>query len=228
MDGALKQENLRGDVNVSLVGIPYHLRVRSVIEVLACKCGGKRLIDDESIDLCKASCSFIIKDVDWRNIPRSLTIEERGYKAVILVEATRKDSSVMEKMTGILPESNPFRENDGGSERNELAPPSTSHVEANLSSCAESLPPGFEFQNLNAPVEGQSDNISCHGVSNINPFLQEGEPMALLESQNMFEPLVSLGNNNDNDQLYEMEDSDERDLQCLGGEGVQDQIPMNE
>ncbi|KAF5184780.1 hypothetical protein FRX31_025633 [Thalictrum thalictroides] len=52
--------------------------------------------------------------------------------------------------------------------------------------------------------------------------------MARLESQNMFEPLVSLGNNNDNDQLYEMEDSDERDLQCLGGEGVQDQIPMNE
>ncbi|KAF5187761.1 hypothetical protein FRX31_022651 [Thalictrum thalictroides] len=57
------------NVGVKFIGLPYHLRVKSVVEeALARKCGEKFTIDDSSIDICKATCSILVHDCDWIEI----------------------------------------------------------------------------------------------------------------------------------------------------------------
>ncbi|KAF5204972.1 hypothetical protein FRX31_005441, partial [Thalictrum thalictroides] len=193
-DGALDLNHLKGDVNVKFIGIPYHLRVRSVVEALASKCGTNFSIEDNSIDICKATCSIIVKECDWQSIPRVITIEERGYIAQILVEISQINPSVSDSLFGILPET--FCADEGGDGANLVAraPMDVGHVAPPLTTSVHSFPPGFEPHNSNQGEDKQSDIIARPFGRSTNPFA-EGQPMEVLSvkaNQNRFEPLVFL------------------------------------
>ncbi|KAF5179825.1 hypothetical protein FRX31_030594 [Thalictrum thalictroides] len=194
-DGALKPEQLKGDVNVTFVGIPYHLPVKSVIESLAKKCGGNYVIDDEDIDFCKASCTILVKNASCGSFPSSIIIEERGYKFVVVVETTRCSLPGKGNVIGVLPETNPFVMFDVGPEIPDLVPQTACHMSPLELAASVSIPPGFEIQNLNFTPVGQP--VICNSLAvrkSINPVsnVHVTDPVVGVENQNMFEPLSFL------------------------------------
>ncbi|KAF5198972.1 hypothetical protein FRX31_011443 [Thalictrum thalictroides] len=90
--GSLKVEaGFRSDVLVSFSGIPYHLRVRPVIEVLAKKCGA---VVNEIEGDSEFSTPYVfakVRNCAVQSVPRSITLEEKGEKFLIWVEVISEE-----------------------------------------------------------------------------------------------------------------------------------------
>ncbi|KAF5185393.1 hypothetical protein FRX31_025018 [Thalictrum thalictroides] len=192
MDGAFKSYMFRGDVNIVFNGIPYHLRSRRVVESLAQRCGHNYLIDESSIDLCKASCTVTLKDCEWRQIPRVITIEERGYIAEIMVEASRIAPSEVSGLVGNLPD---FQQEKMMADRPLSTPTSQGQMLSKESSAALTRPPGFDCTSPSTKHRSPLANNSGLPVRSTNPFEDEqpGDNMLMVNVQNSFQPLLLLG-----------------------------------
>ncbi|KAF5205433.1 hypothetical protein FRX31_004980 [Thalictrum thalictroides] len=80
----------RCDVTIALGGIPYHLRVKSVIEMLAKKCGRNvENVEGES-DFLSHHCFVKLRNCDVSEIPHSITLVEKGQNFLIWVEVVEE------------------------------------------------------------------------------------------------------------------------------------------
>ncbi|KAF5181077.1 hypothetical protein FRX31_029336 [Thalictrum thalictroides] len=197
-DGAFPMDLLQCDVMVKFSGIPFHLRTRRVVEALAMRCGTSFTIVDNSIDFCKGYAVVLIKKCDWCKLPRSITIEERGYLALVLVEATRCTTREEEELVGELSELRPTERVGEPPIEIGLPPITCGHVEPAASLTSMSHPPGFT-----AFEPARQDDFFCRPiVRNTNPFIEDHVETTLASKadQNSFEPLILLENNDDSGQ----------------------------
>ncbi|KAF5178939.1 hypothetical protein FRX31_031474 [Thalictrum thalictroides] len=201
-EGVLKENQLSGAFQITFCGIPFHQRTRHVVESLAKQCGSSFIINEDSIDLCKSSFSIILKGTNWEHIPRVITVEERGYRASILVEVVRLHSKVGDEVLGFLPERSVVEEGGSMSLFDTLAPSTTfDQVRTAVTPFSQSVPPGFTNP-FSGAAAGKSPSLQPISLSAkqppscSNPFAKEqiDERMGDGKNLNRFEPLLLLNN----------------------------------
>ncbi|KAF5178907.1 hypothetical protein FRX31_031506 [Thalictrum thalictroides] len=74
------------NVEVAFGGIPYHLRVKSVIESLAMKCGGNYVVENPVAQYKEGHCFALLKGCAVGSIPRILKLVEKRVVYTIWVE----------------------------------------------------------------------------------------------------------------------------------------------
>ncbi|KAF5184772.1 hypothetical protein FRX31_025640 [Thalictrum thalictroides] len=212
--------NLAKGTWVSFRGIPYHLRITSVVEVLAKACGPRWKIDEDSLNLSSKEISAIIFGVVIWKIPRTVYLCERGFKFPVLVNVN--DVSVIENH-GVTTETCRGKE---FSDNSVIASVSVVGQVANVKSehvrvSDMSRPPGFHleipqphvsgFQNLNQ--QGQSIEREIQNL-NLNLVDQHFKATPLEVSQNPFH-LLDI----QDDQPGEYPEEEEH-LKDIGGDVV--------
>ncbi|KAF5185923.1 hypothetical protein FRX31_024490 [Thalictrum thalictroides] len=96
--GALKVcSGLRSDVEVVFTGIPYHLRVKAVIESLSKKCGNSVGTIKGEAEYTSPYCFVGLKNCEIQKIPRSITLEHKGANYLIWVEIISEEVKSLAK-----------------------------------------------------------------------------------------------------------------------------------
>ncbi|KAF5194903.1 hypothetical protein FRX31_015511 [Thalictrum thalictroides] len=88
MAGSLSKEDLCDlgkELKVKLIGIPFHLRVKSIVESLAKACSKWWEVEDETVNLNGDDACIILRNVDLNKLPRMLYLKEGGTSFPVII-----------------------------------------------------------------------------------------------------------------------------------------------
>ncbi|KAF5201392.1 hypothetical protein FRX31_009022 [Thalictrum thalictroides] len=84
--GSFNVSNEEKEVELSFLGIPFHLRTPSVVSQLAEQCGRIISVDDGAITSDSQICKARVRSREMTSIPRTILLEERGYVFTVWIE----------------------------------------------------------------------------------------------------------------------------------------------
>ncbi|KAF5189120.1 hypothetical protein FRX31_021293 [Thalictrum thalictroides] len=161
----------RKETTISLRGIPYHLRIPSVVKDLAYLCGSDVYVMEETLRSDRQNCCFSVKIEDFAKIPRIITLEERGYKHPVFVEVD------MSPIYDVLPDKTaaPTIQNLPVVNREEDSPQlrvGQGRTERGESSMGQSYPPGWGNQYEQGLIQVSEEVNFIKEIPNEGPVLR--------------------------------------------------------
>ncbi|KAF5187841.1 hypothetical protein FRX31_022572 [Thalictrum thalictroides] len=88
MAGSLSKDDLCDlgkELKVKLIGIPFHLRLESIVESLAKACSRWWEVEDETVNLNGDDACIILRNVDLNKLPRMLYLKEGGTSFSVII-----------------------------------------------------------------------------------------------------------------------------------------------